>query len=296
MLLFLAVRRFLVKPIEGVVRAMTSYAAAPEDARRIIEPSAGVTELRTAETALASMQTQLTGALKQKERLAQLGAAVAKISHDLRNILTVAQLFVDRLERSEDPAVQRAAPKLVNSISRAVNLCESTLAFGKAEEPPPALNRVMLAEIVNDVVDAERLASGSHDLSYSEDVPANMVVRADPEQLYRVLGNLIRNARQAIVASGKSGEISIIARENDREWAIRVTDTGPGLPAKAREHLFQPFQGGTRKGGFGLGLAIASELTRGHGGRLELLSSGSEGTSFQVCLPKSVAALDEAAE
>lgn len=147
-LLFLAVRSFLVAPIKNVVGVMTRYAEAPEDARRIIEPSAGVTELREAEVALASMQTHLTGALRQKERLAQLGGAVAKISHDLRNILTVAQLFSDRLEVSEDPAVKRYAPKLVGSISRAVNLCESTLAFGKAEEPPPALDRVLLASIV----------------------------------------------------------------------------------------------------------------------------------------------------
>ncbi|MDJ0826715.1 MAG: HAMP domain-containing sensor histidine kinase [Rhodobacter sp.] len=296
MLLFLAVRRFLVKPIEGVVGAMKTYAEAPEDARRIMKPTAGVTELREAEEALATMQTQLTGALRQKERLAQLGGAVAKISHDLRNILTVAQLFSDRLARSEDPTVQRAAPKLVGSITRAVNLCETTLAFGKAEEPPPTLDRVLLAGIVGDVVDAERLASGDHDLSYSEDVPAGLVVRADPEQLYRVLSNLMRNARQAIVATGEPGEISVHARENETDWAIRITDTGPGLPDKAREHLFQPFQGGTRKGGFGLGLAIASELIRGHGGQLLLLSTSAEGTSFEICLPKSVAVLDEAAE
>lgn len=293
-LLFLAVRRFLVKPIEGVVRAMISYAEAPEDARRIIEPRAGVEELRAAETALASMQTQLTGALKQKERLAQLGGAVAKISHDLRNILTVAQLFMDRLERSEDPAVQRAAPKLVASISRAVALCESTLAFGRAEEPPPSLDRVHLAGLVADVIDGERLASGSHDISFAEDVPSTMVVRADPEQLHRVLGNLVRNARQAIIATGEPGEIAIQAEETEDAWVIGLSDTGPGLPAKAREHLFKPFQGGTRKGGFGLGLAIAAELVRGHGGRLELVSTGPEGTRFEMTLPKTVMALEGA--
>jgi len=294
MLLFLAVRKLLVHPIKRVMQAMTAYAAAPEDARRIIEPSAGVTELREAEAALAEMQTQLTGALKQKERLAQLGGAVAKISHDLRNILTVAQLFSDRLERSEDPSVKRSAPKLVGSISRAIHLCESTLAFGKAEEAPPRLDRVMLAAIVSDVVDAERLASGEHDISFGEDVPANMVVRADPEQLYRVLGNLIRNARQAIVASGQPGEIAVRARETDADWAIHISDTGPGLPVKAREHLFQPFQGGTRKGGTGLGLAIAAELIRGHGGRLDLSDTGPEGTVFLVCLPKAVVTMEDA--
>ena len=294
-LLFLAVRRFLVIPIKGVVNAMTSYAAAPEDARRIIAPSAGVRELREAEEALQSLQTQLTGALRQKDRLAQLGSAVAKVSHDLRNILTTAQLFTDRLENSNDPLVQRMAPKLVNSITRAVNLCESTLAFGRASEPPPALTRVALAPIVNDVVDGERLACGDHDISFSEDVPGGLLVRADGEQLYRVLNNLIRNARQAIMASGKPGEIFIHAAETDAHWRIAVRDTGPGLPSRAREHLFTAFQGGARKGGSGLGLTIAAELVRGHGGKLELVHSDATGTEFALSLPKTLVVADDAA-
>ncbi|MEY4984014.1 MAG: hypothetical protein RIR62_2280, partial [Pseudomonadota bacterium] len=111
LLLFLAVQRMLVGPIRRVVRHMQAYAQAPEDARSVIAPNADVEELRVAEEALESMQLQLTGALRQKERLAQLGGAVAKISHDLRNILTTAQLFADRLEGSADPQVARAAPK-----------------------------------------------------------------------------------------------------------------------------------------------------------------------------------------
>lgn len=295
-LLFLSVRRFLVKPILGVVNSMKTYAAAPEDARRVIMPSAGVAELREAEEALQSLQTHLSSALKQKERLAQLGAGVSKVSHDLRNILTTAQLFTDRIEVSQDPAVQRMAPKLVNSISRAVNLCESTLAFGRAEEAPPRLQRVNLATIVSDVVEGERLATGDADVSFAEDVPASMTILADAEQLYRVLGNLVRNARQAIMATGKAGEISIQATETDRVWRIVVSDTGPGLPPKARDHLFQAFQGGARKGGSGLGLVIAQELVRGHGGRLELSRTDDTGTVFVVAVPKAEISLDQAAE
>lgn len=285
-LLFFSVRVLLVRPIRGVVAHMQSYAAAPEDARRIITPTAGVTELREAETALQLMQQQLTGALKQKERLAQLGGAVAKVSHDLRNILSSAQLITDRIEASEDPQVRRLAPKLVNSISRAVNLCESTLAFGRAEEPPPALSRVNLAGLIGEVIDSERLAVGDFDLSFSEDVPAGLTVRADREQLIRVIDNLVRNARQAIIASGKPGEISVHADEDEDSWWIHVTDTGPGLPARAREHLFQPFQGRAAKGGAGLGLTIAAELIRGHGGTLELRRTDATGTEFAICLPK----------
>ena len=295
LLLFLAVRKVLVMPIRSLVDHMQAYAQAPEDARRIINPGAGVTELREAEDALMSMQTELTGALRQKERLAQLGGAVAKVSHDLRNILTSAQLFTDRIEMSEDPTVKRMAPKLVNSITRAVNLCESTLAFGKAEEPPPRLDRFALTPLVEDVIDGERLAVGDYDLSFSEDISPGLTVRADKEQLFRVVSNLVRNARQAIIASGKPGEICVAAEEDTEWWSVQISDTGPGLPAKAKEHLFRPFQGGTRKGGTGLGLAISAELIRGHGGALELISSDETGTVFVIRLPRGDIVLSDAA-
>ncbi len=295
-LLFLAVQGLLVRPIKRVVGHMQRYAKAPEDARRIIVPSASVTELRDAEVALQMMQTELTGALKQKERLAQLGGAVAKVSHDLRNILTSAQLFTDRIEGSDDPLVKRMAPKLVGSIARAVNLCETTLAFGRVDEPAPILSRVNLASIVSDVIDSERLAAGDYDISFAEDVPASMTLRADGEQLYRAIFNLVRNARQAIMATGKAGEINVEGYEDDTAWWIKVNDTGPGLPPKAQEFLFQPFQGGVRKGGSGLGLVIAGDLVRGHGGRLELAQTGANGTTFVIQLPKADLSLAPAIE
>lgn len=285
LLLFLAVRVLLVKPIKSVVAHMQNYAEAPEDVRRVITPTASVRELREAENALHDLQTQLTQSLRQKERLAQLGGAVARVSHDLRNILTSAQLFTDRIEMSEDPSVKRMAPKLVNSITRAVSLCESTLAFGKAEEPAPTLTLFNLAELANDVLEAERLAIGEAEVSLSEDIPSALMIRGDPEQIHRALSNLVRNARQAIVASGRPGEICVAAREETDDWVITVSDTGPGLPAKAREYLFKPFQGGVRKGGTGLGLAIVAELMRGHGGTLRLTASDDTGTTFEIRLP-----------
>ena len=285
-LLFIAMRIFLVRPIKNVVGHMQRYAAAPEDARRIIQPRAGVTELREAEEALKTLQTDLTQALKQKERLAQLGSAVSKISHDLRNILTSAQLFTDRIEMSEDPTVKRMAPKLVNSITRAVHLCESTLAFGKAEEPAPTLTMIALDDLVREVVEGEQLAAAGQDISFGTDIPARMMVRADPEQLYRILTNLVRNARQALGAAEAGSTIRVAAEETYTTWHITVRDNGPGLPAKAQEHLFTPFQGGARKGGSGLGLAIAAELARGHGGQLSLDHTGPEGTQFSINLPK----------
>lgn len=288
-LLFVAARRLIVVPIQRVVRHMTAWAEAPEDARRIIEPSARVNELREAESALASMQRLLVSSLRQKERLAQLGQAVAKISHDLRNILTTAQLFADRMEDSQDPAVKRAAPKLVGSISRAVNLCESTLAFGRAQEPPPSLTRFMLAGLIDEVIESESLSAEAEGIEFVTDIAPNLVIRADRDQLHRVLSNLVRNARQAIAATGKPGTIELGGGEEEAGWWVRVGDTGPGLPERAREHLFQPFQGGSRQGGTGLGLAISAELLRGHGGRLDLVRTDADGTEFLLHLPRELA-------
>lgn len=293
-LLYVTVQRFMVRPIRNVVSNMQGYARAPEDARQIIAPNSRIVELREAEEALHDMQEQLSAALKQKDRLAQLGGAVARISHDLRNILTTTQLFADRVEMSEDPGVQRAVPKLMGSISRAVNLCESTLAFGRAEEPAPRLDRFDLSDIVADVVESEQLAASEVEISYSEDVPPGMMVRADSEQLYRILRNLVRNARQALQSAGLPGEIRVSGSENAEEWTIRVEDTGPGLPKRAQELLFQPFAASGRKGGTGLGLAISAELVRGHGGRLELERTGADGTVFAVHLPRGLETLADA--
>ncbi|KIC36905.1 sensor histidine kinase [Leisingera sp. ANG-M7] len=285
-LLFGAVRIVLVKPIKSVVGYMQRYAAAPEDARGIIHPSSSVVELREAEEALMQLQTELTHALKQRERLAQLGGAVAKVSHDLRNILTSAQLFTDRIEMSEDPLVRRLAPKLVNSITRAVSLCEGTLAFGKAEEPSPTFGVVCLHEITADIAESELLAADSGNVEIINAVAKPMMLRADPEQLFRIVMNLVRNARQAIAATGKPGQVTVEAREEADAWYITVSDTGPGLPKRAKDNLFTPFQGGARKGGTGLGLAIAGELARGHGGSVKLNQTGPDGTVFEICLPK----------
>ena len=284
-LLFVAVQCLMVLPIQRVIRHMQTYAERPDDMRRIIQPTSGVSDLRAAEEALHTLQTQLTSALKQRERLAQLGSAVAKVNHDLRNILSSAQLFVDRIEMSDDPQVTRMAPKLVNSISRAVKLCESTLAYGRAEEPAPRIAAVRLDMLVDDVIESERLAAGDAPVRLDSDLPKGLVIQADYEQIHRVISNLVRNARKAITDTGQPGEITIAAHAANGDCIIAVTDTGPGLPARARDHLFEPFQGGATKGGTGLGLSIAKELLRGHGGDLTLEKSDATGTTFAICLP-----------
>ncbi len=285
-MLFVAVRFSLVRPIRRLVNNMMDYQQAPEDATRVIAPQSRVIELRAMEDTLHDLQTQLTANLKQKERLAQLGEAVAKISHDLRNILTTTQLLADRIEASEDPTVARIAPKLVSSVDRAINLCEQTLKFGKAEEAAPRPARFKLADLVDEVIDSENLRDEAETVKIRCEFAPDFTLEADREQMFRVIGNLVRNARQAMVATQGTGEICVRAAGTPSGAEIKICDTGPGLPEAAREKLFQPFQGSVRKGGTGLGLAIAAELVRGHGGILELAETSESGTCFRIYLPQ----------
>jgi len=285
-MLFVAVRLMLVRPIRNLVTNMMDYQQAPEDSTRVIKPASRVIELRAAEDTLNQLQNQLTANLKQKERLAQLGGAVAKISHDLRNILTTTQLLADRLESSEDPTVTRIAPKLVTSVGRAIRLCEQTLSFGKAEEAAPKPARFVLAELVDEIIDSENLRDEAQNVKIICAFEKDFSLAADREQMFRVIINLVRNARQVMVDTQGGGEICLRATRTPSGVEIKVCDTGPGLPQAARDKLFQPFQGSARKGGTGLGLVIASELVRGHGGRLELAETSDKGTCFRIILPQ----------
>ena len=289
-MVFFAVRRAVVRPITKVIRNVKHFSENPEDASRIIAPRSHLGEIADAERALAEMQRDVRAALTARARLASLGEAVAKISHDLRNILGTTQLLADRLEMSRDPIVARTAPKLIASLDRAIRLCQSTLTYGKADESPPEPRSVALGELAEEVLEGLGLMDGDQSVVCLVDIDPDLVVEADPEQLYRILSNLARNAAQAIRASGTPGRLTVAADKIGEDVEIRVIDTGPGLPAKAREHLFQPFRGGTRPGGTGLGLAIAAELVRANGGSLSFVASTTSGTEFCIRLPSRAAA------
>ena len=283
LLVFVICRRLIVTPIEGVVADMVAFQADPEGAPLSRRGRSGLVEIARAENALNEMQGQVRSALKQKTRLAELGSAVAKISHDLRNMLAVAQMTADRLESSTDPIVTRLGPKLIKSLDRAVALCISTLQHGKAEEAPPEMRRVVLHRLIEEVEEA--VFDENHAVRLANEVAPEAVAMADPDHLFRILSNLTRNARQAMEASGRGDCVAIRLAPGGDGVDIRIVDNGPGMPAKALEHLFQPFRGGVAKGGTGLGLAIAAELAEANGGVLELVASTTEGTEFRLFIP-----------
>ena len=293
-LVFLALHYLLVRPMGRITANMVAFRADPENASRVITQSGRRDEIGTAEEELGAMQRDLASMLHQKSRLAALGLAVSKINHDLRNLLASAQLFSDQLSNLPDPKVQRFAPKLMIALERAIAFCQSTLSYGAAQEAPPERKMIAVEPLIEEVHEA---------LGLSLDVPVRWIVAvergltvdADHDQLFRVIVNLARNAMQALEARGARDpardQIRISGRRDGGVVVIEVSDTGPGISERARAHLFQAFQGSTRSGGAGLGLAIAAELVRAHGGDIKLVP-GTIGATFSIAIPDRAIDLD----
>lgn len=295
-LVYLALNLVLIRPMKRLTRNMVAFAQNPEDRSRIIRPSARRDEIGLAERELHDMQSELAAMLQQKSRLAALGLAVSKVSHDLRNMLSSAHVISDRLSMAEDPTVKRFAPKLITSLDRAISFLTETLKFGRAAEAPPLRERLPLKDIAEEVIDTAVLQASSRVVLFNH-VPPDLLIDADRDQLNRVLTNLLRNAIQALEGQiGEDGDLpdGRVVISSWREGAvvvIEVRDNGPGIPERVRPKLFEAFQSAAKPGGVGLGLAIAAELIRAHGGDIRLQGTGPEGTVFHVVVPDAVVEL-----
>jgi signal transduction histidine kinase len=286
-LLYFSINRLFVRPMRRLTDNMVAFSEKPEEPGRIIMPSGRGDEIGVAEEHLADMQSALQGTLREQRHLADLGLAVSKINHDLRNMLAAAQLFSDRLAGVPDENVQRFAPKLIATLDRAIAYAQAVLAYGKAREAAPERRLLALDRLVADVADSLGLA-GHASIAFENRVPPDLEVDADPDQLFRVLLNLCRNAVQAL--DGDAGaavvrRLTVRAERSQSVVAIEVADTGPGVPPNTRANLFRAFQGGTRPGGTGLGLAIAAEIVRAHGGSIELVDHRGPGATFRIVIP-----------
>jgi signal transduction histidine kinase len=274
---------------------MLAFSANPEDSSRVIQPSGRRDEIGIAERELNHMQSELISTLQHKSRLAALGLAVSKVSHDLRNMLASAQLISDRLAMVNDPTVQKFVPKLIASLDRAIEFCVQTLKFGRAEEAPPRRERFSLHPLIEEIIEALAINASPRVVLFNEVAP-DVIVDADRDHLFRVLMNIARNAVQALESSftdqpAGEGAVRLSAHRTEAGVTIAVKDNGPGIPQKARDHLFEAFHGSARPGGTGLGLAIASELARAHGGEIKLVVSSAAGTEFWVVIPDRLTAL-----
>jgi signal transduction histidine kinase len=286
-----AIHFMVLRPVRRLTTSIVDFGADPENASRIIVPSCGNHEIAHAEEELAIMQNSLARELNEKKHLAALGLAVAKINHDMRNMLASAQLLSDRLANVDDPLVQRLAPKLVATLDRAIRFCQATLTYGRAVDDPPKPVRFPLHVLVTEVMEMVALEAPG-DIEFVNAISADFEIVADREQMFRVLMNLIRNGVEALESAraepGRPARIRVAGWLYNREAVIEVSDNGPGVPVSTRAQLFTPFSS-SRAGGSGLGLVIAADLVRGHGGAIILVTGANEedsGAKFQITLPQ----------
>ncbi len=284
-LVYFAMHYLFVRPMRRLTASMVGFHENPESAANIIVPSQRGDEIGVAERELSAMQRDLVSMLNQKSRLAALGLAVSKINHDLRNLLASSQLLSDQLSSVPDPRVQRFAPKLMRSLERAIAFCQSTLSYGRAQEAAPDRRMIAIEPVVAEVRETAGLASDLS-ITWVTAIERNLSVDGDPDQLFRVLLNLVRNAAQALEGNPDpaSMQIRVTGRREGAVAILEVSDTGPGVPQRARDHLFEAFQSSSRPGGSGLGLAIAAELVRAHGGEISLVE-GTIGATFRIVIP-----------
>ncbi|MGF1561503.1 MAG: sensor histidine kinase [Geminicoccaceae bacterium] len=281
-LLFAILQVSIVRPLHRLTASISAFRERPADMTQSVPPSRRSDEIGIVEDELTDMQNSLRSALAQQTRLAALGAAVSKINHDLRNILSSALLLSDRLERSEDPKVKEIAPRLIDSLDRAARLCSETLHFSRAQPSAPRRTRFAARALIDDVAGA--VIDEASRIRVRNEVREDIMLHADRDQLYRVLLNLMRNAEQAMRPQDV-GVISLSAWRESGHIVIEVADTGPGIPVKVSERLFDAFSASTRPDGTGLGLPIARELMRAHGGDIALERTGADGTVFHLILP-----------
>jgi signal transduction histidine kinase len=283
-MIYAALNRLLVRPILRLASNMMAFGDKPEDPARVITPSLRNDEIGGAEQELKDMQTQLQGLLQQKNHLAALGLAVSKVSHDLRNMLTTAQVVSDSLGQVDNPQVQRFAPRLITSLDRAITFLNQTLQYGQARELPPNRSKLNVRDLAQDVLMSfEPLVQNR--IALHNDIDRGTTVDADREQLHRILTNLVRNAVQAFDATSYQPAVTVSATRQGSVTEITVRDNGPGIPAAVRDALFEAFRSAAKPGGTGLGLAISRELTEAHGGTISVTETGPTGTCFKVTIP-----------
>jgi signal transduction histidine kinase len=285
-MVYFALVFFLVAPMRRITHSIRAFRSDPERVRPL-DPR-GVTMLPDDEMAFASreiaaMQSALSMVLGRNARLVSVGTSVAKIGHDLRNVLAPALLMSERLETHPDPTVRRAGEVIMGSVERASELVGQTLKFVRESPAPLAAVRFPLAPLVEEAFSTVGVSTGCR---MRHEVGQDLHVNADPNQILRVLVNLIRNAAEAgshNLIVRLAGEA--YARPAASQVAIDVLDDGDGLPVSVRETLFRPFTRSTKPGGSGLGLAIAHDLIHANNGEMTLEYSGPGGTLFRLTLP-----------
>jgi two-component system osmolarity sensor histidine kinase EnvZ len=226
----------------------------------------GAAEIRQAAVAFNRMQERIRRFLAQRTEL------LAGVSHDLRTPLTRLRLAVALLE--SHPALANDAEDMEGDIAEMDRMIEGYLAFARGEGTEQAQS-TDLSQVLEDVANNARRTGSDIAL----DKPREMIMWLRPDAIRRAITNLVDNARR------HARHVTLMAhRTNARSVEITVDDDGPGIPMDLRESVFRPFASGAA-GGTGLGLTIARDIVRAHGGEITLEDSPSGGLRARVVLP-----------
>ena len=287
-LIYWTMSALIIRPVQQLAEDMTTFREDPEVRRSIQSRSNRKDEIGQLQREFTDLKQSQRAAFRQRERLAGLGLAVAKINHDLRNVLSSALLISDRLSMNPDEKMSTMGERLTRTVERGIGLTEDVLSYSRAETADPQIQDTRIAFTIGEA--AADVIAQFPETKFRNIVPTDLMVRTDPDHAYRIFHNLFRNAAQAMVAHCKDNcRLQVSAEIRDGLVEIRIADTGPGLPERARDNLFQAFSGGqahsSNSKSTGLGLSISKELAKAQGGDLNLMSSDETGTRFILTLP-----------
>jgi signal transduction histidine kinase len=282
LMIYAALSRIIVRPIRKLARGLARFRKDPRKRTGTKTSVIRRDEIGQLEREFLDMKSGVRTALKQQEHLATLGMAMAKINHDLRNVLTATGLISDRLASDPDARIKAMGERLIRSVDRGVKLCEATLAFSQSAEEKPEPRPIAIAKLIDEVA-ADSMGKIDK-VKFNNTAPNDLMVMADPDHTYRIFHNLFRNTVQALQNSPEK-VLKIDVQLDNGKAVFLISDTGPGIPSNVRKNLFKAFTSGINKGGTGLGLTISRELARAQGGNLSLRSTGADGTVFMLNLP-----------
>lgn len=225
--------------------------------------------------------------LHRAEQSAIVGRLAAGIAHEIKNPLNYISLTIDYLRSKFAPAEESAKEKFVDKmdgikdeIKRLDRLIRNFLSYGRPLNLNP--KPVNLRELIGSILTLTTEQAEQQAIKMSLDETTSLpIMEADIERLKSCFSNLILNAQQAMP---DGGELKISFQPFAEGTEVIITDTGTGIEPENLEKIFEPYFS-TKETGTGLGLALVKRIIEGHGGRLEVESALSQGTTFRVWLP-----------